>query len=98
MDGQPTKVGDLLAAILARHGYAQTTARKELEDAWAAVASESVQSHTRVGSIRRGTLEILVDNPVLLSRLESFEKTRLLAGLKERVRHNQVERLKFRRL
>ena len=98
MSTGPKKIGDLLSSILAKYGYAGTTSRTELEEAWEEIASEQVQKHTRLGSIRRGVLEVLVDSPSLLSRLESFEKQQLLEELQRRVRHNQINGLRFRRL
>ena len=98
MSTGPKKLGDLLSSIIAKYGYAGTTARTELEETWDEVASEQVRKHTRLGSVRRGVLEILVDSPALLSRLESFEKQRLLEGIQSRVRHNQINSLRFRRL
>jgi len=98
MSTGPKKIGDLLGSIMAKYGYANTTARNELDEAWEEVASEQVRKHTRLGSVRRGVLEVLVDTPALLSRLESFEKQRLLEGLQSRVRHSQISGIRFRRL
>lgn len=93
----PKKLGDLLGEVLARHGLGQVTARRELEQSWREAAGERVFEHTRVGSLRRGVLEVLVDNSPLLQELESFHKQALLAGLKERVRHSRITGLRFRR-
>lgn len=98
MDGGPTKIGDLLGTILARYGYAQRTALEELERAWDESASERIKKHTRLGALRRGVLEVFVDNAVLLQQLDGFEKENLLQRMRERVRHNKLEGLRFRRL
>ena len=98
MDGGPKKIKDLLGSIVAKYGLSQTAAQAELNDAWCEVASENVRSHTRLGGLRRGQLEILVDSPALLSRLESFEKEKMLRGLQQRLRHNKIESLRFRRI
>ena len=92
------RIGDLVGAIMARRGYSQLTAQVELERAWHEAAGDKVHNHTRVGALRHGTLEILVDNPALLSELEGFEKQNLLDKLRANVRHTAIRALKFRRL
>ncbi len=94
---RPAKVGDLLSRVLARYDFGATTARRELEEAWAAIAGDRVAGHTKVGSLRRGTLEILVDSSVLLQQLDAFQKHVMLAELQSRLQHNRVTALRFRR-
>lgn len=96
--GGPHKIGDLLGKVLARYGCTQTTAQLELEQVWRQAAGERIHKRTRVGSLRRGTLEILVDNSVLLQELESFQKPTLLSKMQQLLEHNKIENLRFRRL
>jgi hypothetical protein len=93
----PKKLGDLLPSVLTDYGLPSVTAREELELAWSAAAGPIVAARTKVGSLRRGVLEVFVFDPILLQELEGYEKQRLLADMKERVYHNRVEGLKFRR-
>lgn len=93
----PKKIGDILGAVLAKYGCTQTTAQLELETAWQKVADERTRKHTRIGSLRRGVLEILVDNSALLGELESFHKESLLEQLRKIIRHERVTSLRFRR-
>lgn len=94
----PKKVGDILGKVLARYGYTQTTAQMELEHAWREVAGERVHKRTRVGSLKRGVLEILVDNSTLLQELEGFQRQALLQKMQQTVQHSKIENLRFRRL
>jgi hypothetical protein len=93
----PKKLGDLLGALVARYGLGKLTARQELERAWTTVADEPTRLATRVGAIRRGTLEILVTDSVLLQELESFRKQELLDAMKPLVKATPLTGLKFRR-
>ena len=95
--GGPKQIGDLLGRVLARYGCTQTTAQLELERAWNEAAGDRIRTRTRVGSLRRGVLEILVDNSVLLQELESFQKQTLLLKMQQSVQHNKIESLRFRR-
>ena len=61
-----------------------------------AAAGEEIAAHTRVRSLRAGVLTVEVDSPALCHRLSSFEKERLLLGIKERVRKAPVCELRLR--
>jgi predicted nucleic acid-binding Zn ribbon protein len=96
--GGPKKLGDLLGLIMARYGYAQSAGRAELERVWKEIAGERVREHTRLGSIRRGILEVAVDSHALLADLEGFEKHDLLEKLQEKLGPQTIKGIKFRRL
>jgi hypothetical protein len=96
--GNPHKIGDVLGAVMAKYGLTATTARAELERAWLSIAEPELRDHTRLGALRRGVLEILVDNSMLLQELEGFRKQELLGRLKETVRHSTLSGLKFRKM
>ena len=93
----PQKVGDLLGRVMARWDYGSVTARGELEESWTAVAGPAVAGRTKVGSLKKGVLEILVDNSVLLQQLDGFQKHAFLAQLQQRLKHNTVSTIRFRR-
>lgn len=96
-DDGPVRIGDLLGALLAKYGYADLESRKALEAAWQGAADDKTRKHTRLGSLRRGTLEILVDNAPLLQELEGFRKDELTAAMRLALRTKKFERIKFRR-
>jgi hypothetical protein len=52
--------------------------------------------HTRVGGLRRGVLEVLVDNAVLFQELAHFQKRRLLEQLRSRLPDTPLSDLRFR--
>lgn len=93
----PKRIGDLLTRVLTKYGVTQLTLQDELESAWGEAAGAAVARHTRPGALRRGVLEVLVDNSVLLQELEGFEKARLLAVLQEKLPQHRVVALRFRR-
>ena len=94
----PKKLGDILGYVAAKYGFAQTTTKNELETIWNEVAGDRYRSGTRVGPLRRGTLEIGVQNGLLLQELEGFQKAMLLKQLQERTRNVTVKALKFKRI
>ena len=52
--------------------------------------------HTRVGGLKRGVLEVIVANAVLLQELTHFHKRRLLEQLRRRLPGTTVTDLRFR--
>ncbi len=78
--GRPKAVGDVLAELMARRGYAREQASADYAAAWRQAAGELIAKHTRVGGVRRGALEVIVANSVLLQEL-TFQKTSILSQL-----------------
>ena len=56
----------------------------------------STPTHTRVAGLRRGVLEVEVDNAVLLQELAHFHKRRLLEQLRGRLPGTTLTDLRFR--
>ncbi len=76
---RPKQIGNLLAQVVQRRGYAQVRTANERDEAWQTAVGE-VASATRVGSLRRGTLQIEVANSLLMQEL-TFRKEELLRKL-----------------
>ena len=92
----PHKLGDLLGAVLAKYDAAGTTARSDLERAWSTALGPDLARRARVGALRRGTLEILVESSALIQEL-CYRQEELLAAVQANVQHNRVAALRFRR-
>ena len=92
------RLGDLVGMILGRQAFGQRTARLELEEAFKVSVDEERRRHLALGSFRRGVVEILVDHPILLQELQSFEKDRVLAVFRQHVKSVKVKGIKFKRL
>lgn len=92
---KPRRSADIIARLMARKGYAQQQSADELIQAWARTADSGWRSQTRVGTIRRGVLEIVVGNSVLNQRLE-FEKQKLLRQMADQLPHAGLKDIRFR--
>lgn len=92
----PENLADVLARLFAARGWGRKTERLMLEAAWEAVLDPSQRADTRLGSFRRGVLEVEVRNSVLLQELAQFHKRRLLAELRKRLTSQTITDLKFR--
>jgi predicted nucleic acid-binding Zn ribbon protein len=67
-----------------------------LEKAWAEVVGPEHAAHSRPGALRRGVLEVIVDNAVLLQELAHYHKRRLLEQLRRQLPDTPLTDLRFR--
>ena len=63
---RPQRAADLIAKLMARKGYGQSSAANELHNVWQSVTAEPWRKQTQPGNIRRGVLEVVVANSALL--------------------------------
>src|SRR5271166_5705245 len=92
----PEGIGDILGRLFIARGWGRRQGRLQLERAWAEAVGPLHAAHTRPGGIRRGVLEVVVDNAVLLQELAHFEKRRLLEALRRRLPNTPLSDLRFR--
>lgn len=91
----PQRIADILSELMARRGYARVRAAEAYEEAWRDVAGTLLAKYTRVGSLRRGALEVTVANSTLLQEL-TFQKADLVKRLGERLPEEGIRDLRFR--
>jgi predicted nucleic acid-binding Zn ribbon protein len=92
---QPKPVGDILAQLIQRRGYAQVRAAGEWNEAWAAAAGQQFAAVTEVGQLRRGVLEVTAANSLVMQEL-GFEKERILQELKTARPDAGIKQIRFR--
>ena len=91
---RPKQIGNVIAQVVQKRGYAQVRTANERDEAWQTAVGE-VASATRVGSLRRGTLQIEVANSLLMQEL-TFRKEELLKKLNAALPDAKIKQLKFR--
>jgi predicted nucleic acid-binding Zn ribbon protein len=96
MDKGPEPLGDILSRLFTARGWGRQQERLRLEQAWADTIGPKEGEHTRVGGLRRGVLEIEVDNAVLLQELAHYHKRRLLERLRQQLTGVTITDLRFR--
>lgn len=92
---QPRQIGDVLAQLIARRGYARQQSTAAVETAWREAAGEKIAAISRAGQLRRGTLEVLVPNNLLAQEL-GFQKDELIARLQKLSPEANITKLRFR--
>jgi len=92
---QPKPVAEVMSQLVQRRGYAQVRTLGEWNDAWQAAAGEAFAAVTEVGQLRRGVLEVVAANSLVMQEL-GFEKERILAELKTARPDAGLKQLRFR--
>lgn len=91
---RPKRIDNVLAQVVQRRGYAQVRAAGERDEAWQSAVGQFA-SATKVGALRRGTLEIRVENSLLMQEL-TFRKEELLGKLQTAMPDAGIKQLRFR--
>jgi predicted nucleic acid-binding Zn ribbon protein len=85
----------VLSELMARRGYARVQSAAAYEAAWREAAGPLTAEYTRLGPLRRGTLEVVVANSTLVQEL-GFQKQSLLEALAELLPDEGIQNLRFR--
>ena len=89
------KIGDVISNLFARRGYAQLQFRAELQQAWESAAGERLARHGRPLELRRGVLQIAVENSAAVQEL-TFQKAQLLSRMKQLLATEKIRDLRFK--
>ena len=91
---RPKRIDGVIAQVVQRKGYAQVRAAGQWEEAWRTAAGEMAAS-TCVGSLRRGVLEVVAANSLVIQEL-TFRKEELLTQLQDALPEKKIRQLRFR--
>lgn len=87
---------EILSRLFTARGWGRRQDRLRLEETWAEVVGPERVWDTQVAGFRRGVLEIVVGNAVVLQELAHFHKRRLLEQLRKRLPGIVITDLRFR--
>jgi predicted nucleic acid-binding Zn ribbon protein len=96
MDKGPEPLRDILSRLFIARGWGRQQERLQLEQAWAEAVGPQGAKQTRVNALRRGVLEVVVGNSILLQELCHFQKRRLLDEVRRRLPGVTLTDLRFR--
>ena len=91
----PQPIGDILAELMSRKGFARVLGEEAYQAAWEESVGESAAQYTRTGKLRRGLLEIIVANSMLIQEL-TFQKAALLKSLQQKLPDEKIRGLRFK--
>jgi predicted nucleic acid-binding Zn ribbon protein len=96
MDRGPELLGEILSRLFTARGWGRRQERLTLERVWAEAVGAEGAKQTQVGALRRGVLEVIVGNAVLLQELAHYHKRRLLEQLRGQLPGTTITDLRFR--
>ena len=91
----PRPIGDILAELMARKGFARARGEEAYQAAWQEAVGESAAGYTRTGKLCRGSLEIIVANSMLIQEF-TFQKGALLKSLQQKLPDENIRDLRFK--
>src|SRR5215471_4006561 len=91
----PKPMREVLSQLLAKRGYAQVQTAATCEAAWREAVGQKLAGDTRPGNVRRGVLEVLVRNSVVVQEL-GFLKAKIVKTLSKLVPEQQIKDVRFR--
>ncbi len=91
----PQAIGDVMAQLMHKRGYARQWAAQHASDAWREAVGESDARQTQVTGFRGGKMEILVAHSTLLQEL-TFRKIELVRRLRELLPDHKITDIRFR--
>jgi predicted nucleic acid-binding Zn ribbon protein len=95
-DRGPENLREILAQVFVARGWGRRQDRLHLERAWEEAAGTEYAKQTRVGTLKRGVLEVQVMSAILLQELTQFHRRRLLGELRRRLPKTPLTDLRFR--
>jgi predicted nucleic acid-binding Zn ribbon protein len=91
----PRSLAESLSELAALRGLARSGGDRQLAEIWDSVAGPEVALRTRVMGIKRGVLQVGVDNAPLLSELTAFRQADFLKSLQTRHADLKIRGIKF---
>jgi predicted nucleic acid-binding Zn ribbon protein len=92
---RPRKIGEVLAQLITQRGYGRVQAQEELQAAWQTAAGPTLGRSSRPGQIKRGKLEVIVNNSTVVQEL-TFQKQQIVADLARILPESKIADLRFR--
>ena len=91
--GEPVSIGDAAALVGDELGLPQPLVFSRLVEPWPELLRPAIAAHSRVRSVRNGTIEVLVDSPAWASEFRYLESD-LVAGASRLVGEGVVARVR----
>ena len=93
---RPELLKEILGRLFTARGWGRRQERLHIEQAWEEAVGPEMAPHTRVLGIKRGILEVEVDNAVLLQELAHFHKRPVLEKMRKRLPETPLNDLRLR--
>ena len=90
----PYHMGDVVNQLMGRRGYARFQQSDQLNEIWESAVGPEIASVSKPGNLRRGVLEVIVSNSVVMQEL-TFAKPGLIHAVNQQF-HQSIRDIRFR--
>ena len=91
---EPQQIGEVLTDLLAQRGYVQVSSHEDCREAWR-LAVGGLEQFSRATEVKRGILEIVVSNSVIVQEL-TYRKVELISVMAAALPKHNIKGLRFR--
>ena len=91
----PKTGSQIINQLFAKKGYNQTSSTASVDKRWQQVVGDSLGTRSKPGILRRGVLEIIVQNSSVMQELV-FQKSKILKKFKADKETSEIVDLKFK--
>jgi len=95
MARDPKQIGSVLTELMAQRGFTWVKSAESYGAAWQEAAGPLAAKYTRVGSLKRGTLEVVAANSTLVQEL-GYQKPAILKTLAQLLPDAGIKNVRFR--
>lgn len=92
----PTPLSAAISELIQKKGLARVQGNAQLVGVWNSVAGERISSRTKVLGLKRGVLEVGVDNSALMNELASFHRAALLHKFQKEHSEHRISDIRFK--
>ncbi len=92
----PTPLSTVISELIQKKGLARVQGNVQLVGIWKSVVGEKVSSRTKVLGLKRGVLEVGVDNAALMNELASFRKAGFLRTFQKEHSEHKINDIRFK--
>jgi hypothetical protein len=92
----PTPLSTVISELIQKKGLARVQGNAQLIGIWKSVVGEKVSSQTKVLGLKRGVLEVGVDNSALMNELASFQKAGFVRKLQKEHSDHKISDIRFK--
>ncbi len=95
MKKSASPIGEVLKSVFAEIEKGKTLSREDVELKWFEIAGDQGKKHTKVASLRKGVLTVLVDSSTWMHRM-AIEKRKVLKQLKSNFGKDKISGINFK--
>ena len=92
----PTPLSTVISELIQKKGLARVQGNAQLVGICKSVAGEKVSGRTKVLGLKRGVLQVGVDNSALMNELASFQKVGFLRTFQKEHSERKITDIRFK--